>query len=146
VRSSDHLKVWVLQKALGGPVDILQRAEDEAGIKTSAEYFHSMIQAEVDAGIPAERIVLGGFSQGGAMAIFSGLTSKVRIAGIVGLSSWLLLSKKFADYLPTDVVNKETPVFMGHGDRDPLVRFELGQMSEEVLKGMGFKVTMNVYR
>ena len=72
------------------------RDEDKNGILASRDYFHSLIQEEIAAGIPADRIVLGGFSQGGAMSIFSGLTAPVKIGGIVGLSSWLLLNRAFS--------------------------------------------------
>ncbi|GJC97379.1 acyl-protein thioesterase 1 [Colletotrichum higginsianum] len=105
----------------------------------------SLVQAEVDAGIPAERIVLGGFSQGGAMAIFSGLTGPHRIGGIVGLSCWLPLSNKFAGIVAAGSPNRDTPVWLGHGDADPLVRPELGELSAEALKKLGFKVSRTLY-
>lgn len=89
--------------------------------------------------------MLGGFSQGGAMSLFSGLTSKVKLAGIIGLSSYLVLHSKFVDFLPKPEVNKETPVFMAHGDIDRVVPFQLGKKSYDVLTGMGYNVTMKVY-
>ncbi|TDZ61687.1 Acyl-protein thioesterase 1 [Colletotrichum trifolii] len=133
------------QKKLDGTVESLRESEDEPGILTSSRYFQDLVQAEVDAGIPAERIVLGGFSQGGAMAIFSGLTGKHRIGGIVGLSCWLLLSNKFAGIVPEDKANQDTPVWMGHGDADPLVRPELGALSMEALQKLGYKVSRTLY-
>lgn len=69
--------------------------EDEEGIRRAAETVHSMIAQEVAAGIPTERIVLGGFSQGGALALFSALTFPQPLAGVVALSSWLPLHQKF---------------------------------------------------
>ncbi|EEY16101.1 acyl-protein thioesterase [Verticillium alfalfae VaMs.102] len=110
-------------------------------------YFHGLIQAEVDAGIPSDRIVLGGFSQGGAMALFAGLTAPVKLGGIVGLSCWLLLSNKFGDEVKEEAksVNRDTKVWMGHGGSDPLVRPELGQMSAEMLKKLGFDATLKIY-
>lgn len=98
------------------------------------------------AGIPADRIVLGGFSQGGAMGILSGLTAPVKVAGIVGLSSWLLLSQSFKDHVPEGDLNKQTPIFMGHGDRDPMVRYELATATEKALKAWGYDVTLKTYR
>ncbi|KAJ0366641.1 hypothetical protein COL26b_011576 [Colletotrichum chrysophilum] len=127
----------ILQKKLDGTVESLRENEDAPGILASNEYFHSLVQAEVDAGIPADRIVLGGFSQGGAMAIFSGLTGTHKVAGIVGLSCWLLLSERFASLVPAYKPNQATPIFMGHGDADPLVRPELGALSMEALKKLG---------
>ena len=104
-----------------------------------------MIQKEIDSGIPADRIVIGGFSQGGAMSLFSGLTAKVRLAGIVGLSSYLLLSLKFADLVPKPEFNKETPIFMAHGDVDQVVNTSLGKKSYDMLKGMGYNATFKIY-
>ncbi|WYZ39348.1 hypothetical protein EsH8_III_001262 [Colletotrichum jinshuiense] len=136
---------WFDIKTLDGTVEALRESEDEPGILASSEYFQNLIQAEVDAGIPADRIVLGGFSQGGAMAIFSGLTGKHKIGGIVGLSCWLLLSNKFAGIVPEDKPNQDTPVWLGHGDADPLVRPELGALSAEALKKLGYKVSRSLY-
>lgn len=104
-----------------------------------------MIQKEIDAGIPADRIVIGGFSQGGAISIFSGLTAKVKLAGIIGLSSYLLLSLKFADFLPKPEFNKETPIFMAHGDSDQVVNTALGRKSYDMLKDMGYNATFSLY-
>lgn len=78
-----------------------------SGIKAAAKQIHSLIDSEVSSGIPAERIVLGGFSQGGGLALYSSLTYPKKIAGVVGLSCWLPLnksfpaSKKVSDELPT---------------------------------------------
>ena len=69
--------------------------EDEEGIRLAAKKVHEMIAEEVAAGIPTERIVLGGFSQGGALALFSALTFPQPLAGVVALSTWLPLHQKF---------------------------------------------------
>lgn len=106
---------------------------------------HSLIQSEIDAGIPSDRIVLGGFSQGGAMSMFAGLTAKVKLAGIVALSSYLVLSLKFAELVPHPEVNKGTPVFMAHGDADQVVNFALGKMSYDFLKDKGYNATFRQY-
>jgi lysophospholipase I len=135
----------VAQVSLDGSLDSLRKNEDEKGILESQAFFHSLIQQEVDAGIPADRIVLGGFSQGGAMALFSGLTSPVRIAGIVGLSSYLLLSLKFRELVPKPQPNQDTPILMGHGDLDSVVPFKMGELSKATLSAMGYNVTWKVY-
>lgn len=80
------------------------------------------------------------------MSIFAGLTAPVKIGGIVGLSSWLLLNQKFKECVPEGDINKDTPIFMGHGDRDPLVLYDLAQDSEKALKSMGYGVTFKTYR
>lgn len=119
--------------------------EDDKGIELSREYIYSLVQAEVAAGISSERIVLGGFSQGGAMSIYAGLTAPFKLGGIVGLSSWLLLNRTFAEKVPADTLNKGTPVFMGHGDRDPLVLYPMGQATEKKLTELGYKVNFKTY-
>jgi predicted esterase len=80
------------------------------------------------------------------MAIFSGITSKEKLGGIFGLSCYLLMQKKVESLLPTEGGNKETRIWMGHGDSDPLVRPEWGQATAEKLKAMGFKVELKMYR
>ncbi|KAF7562725.1 hypothetical protein G7046_g1386 [Stylonectria norvegica] len=136
---------WFDIKVLDGTVEALRANEDAEGIKLSQQYFHNLIRDEINAGIPADRIVLGGFSQGGAMSIFAGLTCPSKLAGIVGLSSWLLLSNRFKDLVPAENVNKETPIFMGHGAEDPLVRTDLGKQSSELLKQLGYAVSWTTY-
>lgn len=86
--------------------------EDAEGINASAEYLSGLIQQEIDAGIPADRIVVGGFSQGGAMSIYTGLMAKVKLAGIVSLSGWLLLSKTIREvHGAGPKKNDNTPIF-----------------------------------
>jgi lysophospholipase-1 len=136
------------QKALGYTVEdaLANRIqEDTPGILESQAYFHSIIQDEVSSGIASERIVIGGFSQGGAMSIFSGLTAPVKIGGIIGLSSWLLLNQMVKEHASKDNVNRATPIVMGHGTADPLVRHDLGEASYKALKEMGYNVTFNEY-
>jgi predicted esterase len=83
------------------------------------------------------------------MSIFSGITSKDRLGGIFGLSCYLLLHKKvkqlIADGVGAGEGNKETRIFMGHGDSDPLVRPEWGQATAKHLKEMGFGVELKMY-
>ncbi|KAL6862034.1 Phospholipase/carboxylesterase [Trichoderma novae-zelandiae] len=126
-------------------LDGKSRDEDEQGILESRAYLYSLIQQEVSDGISSERIVLGGFSQGGAMSIFSGLTAPFKLGGIVGLSSWMLLSHKFKDFIPESNPNKDTPIFMGHGDADPLVLYEWGTATEKKIKELGFNVKLETY-
>lgn len=69
--------------------------EDEAGMLRTAHALNQLISAEIDAGIPANRVVLGGFSQGGAMSLLTGLTTERKLGGLVVLSGWLPLATKF---------------------------------------------------
>lgn len=125
---------------------MMRENEDERGIKTSAEYLNSLVQQEIDAGIPADRIVLGGFSQGGAMSIYTGLMSKVKLAGIVSMSGWLLLSKTFREVLNAGPkMNDNTPILMCQGESDPLVKPQLSLLSYQVLNTIGLNVTHKTY-
>ncbi|KAF2741215.1 Phospholipase/carboxylesterase [Polyplosphaeria fusca] len=125
--------------------DLASREEDEAGINQSREFFHSLIDAEIADGIPANRVVLGGFSQGGAMSLISAVTYKNQLGGIFGLSCYLLLQSKIKGMIPADSPNKNTPIFMGHGDADQVVAHRYGQMSADHLKEMGYKVDFRTY-
>ncbi|KAI0894169.1 Phospholipase/carboxylesterase [Annulohypoxylon nitens] len=136
---------WYDIFALSGKTDDIRKDQDERGILLSREYFNGLIQAEIDAGIPASRIVLGGFSQGGAISLFTGLTSKYKLAGIVALSSYLLLDSKFPDFVKENDNNHKTPVLMCHGDEDQVVPTNFGKVSYELLKSQGFDVTMKIY-
>ncbi|XP_036670386.1 acyl-protein thioesterase 1 isoform X1 [Drosophila suzukii] len=120
---------------IGGP-------EDEPGIQAARDNVHGMIQKEISAGIPANRIVLGGFSQGGALALYSALTYDQPLAGVVALSCWLPLHKQF----PGAKVNSEdVPIFQAHGDYDPVVPYKFGQLSASLLKSFMKNVTFKTY-
>lgn len=124
----------------------LQAQQDEVGILKSQTYFHELIKKEMDSGIPSDRIVLGGFSQGGAMSIFSGLTCRHKLGGIFGLSCYLLIHSKIQSFIPPDNANLQTPIFMGHGDSDPLVKPEWATQTAQVLKDWGYKVNLKMYK
>ena len=126
--------------------DLGNRTEDEAGIVKSQKVFHSLIAEEIKAGIPSERIVLGGFSQGGAMSLRAGVTCPTKLGGIFGLSCYLLLQGKIREMVPKENPNKETKIFMGHGDSDPLVRYAWGQKTAETLKEWGWNVELKTYK
>ncbi|KAI1351076.1 phospholipase/Carboxylesterase [Xylaria sp. FL0043] len=136
---------WFDIAALNGGIEDIRGRQDEPGLMKTREYVNSLIQAEIDAGIPANRIVLGGFSQGGAMALLTALTAKVKLAGVVGLSTWLPLDSKFPSLVQESDLNHETPIYMAHGTADQVVPTPLGQMSYEVLKKQNFPVTMKLF-
>lgn len=116
--------------------------EDEDGIKKASQNVHSMIQSELSAGIPANRIVVGGFSQGGALALYAALTFPQRLGGVIALSCWLPLHKQFPNSKtsPDDV-----PIFQAHGDFDPVVPYKFGQLSASLLKSFMKNVTFKTY-
>jgi predicted esterase len=100
----------------------------------------------VEKGIPSHRIVLGGFSQGGAMALLSGLTCPQKLGGIFALSSYLLMQGKLKEMTAEKGnLNKDTKIFMGHGDADPVVRYEWGKLTSEKLKEWGYNVEFRTY-
>ena len=88
----------------------------------------------------------GGFSQGGAISLFTGIASSQTLGGIFGLSSYLLLHDKIKEYATKDQANMETPIFMGHGDSDPLVQYQWGKDTAKVLGELGWKVDFRTYK
>ena len=83
--------------------------------------------------------------QDGAMSVFSGVTCPTRLGGIFGLSCYLLLHNKVMDLVPSDNPNRDTPIFLGHGARDPLIQLKWAQTSANMLKEFGWKVDLKVY-
>ncbi|KAI1772759.1 Phospholipase/carboxylesterase [Hypoxylon cercidicola] len=147
VTAADGMPVpaWYDIFALSGKTDGIRKEQDERGILQSREYFNGLIQAEIDSGIASNRIILGGFSQGGAISLFTGLTAKVKLAGIVALSCYLPLDAKFADFVKENDNNHKTPILMCHGEEDQVVPTNFGKMSYETLKTQGFDITMKLY-
>ncbi|KAI0832828.1 Phospholipase/carboxylesterase [Trametes gibbosa] len=106
--------------------------EDEAGMLKTMHSLNRLITEEVDAGIPANRIVLGGFSQGAGMSLLTGLTTERRLAGLTILSGWLPLRMKIKSMLNDHA--KKLPIFWGHGKSDPIVRFDKATASLELIE------------
>lgn len=117
--------------------------EDEAGIRTATKQVETLIHQEQTRGIPAHRIVLAGFSQGGAMALHCGLRFPERLAGILALSTYLPIAHTVEDEKNT--ANQKTPIFMAHGSEDPLLPLSWAEMSSEFLKKLGHPVDLRVY-
>uniref|UniRef100_A0A183DX02 palmitoyl-protein hydrolase n=1 Tax=Gongylonema pulchrum TaxID=637853 RepID=A0A183DX02_9BILA len=116
--------------------------EDDEGIAESTMIVHSIIEAEIRSGIPAERVMLGGFSMGGALALYAGITYDKPLAGIIALSSFLVQRTK----LPGNhTANKNVHIFMGHGGQDFLVRLSFAQMTEAFIKAFNPNIRLNVY-
>jgi len=117
--------------------------EDEAGIRESAAAIGALVRRERERGIPADRVVLAGFSQGGAMALFAALRWPERLAGVVALSTYMPL----AATLPGEAhpANAGVPVFMAHGTFDPIVPPALGERSRDLLREVGHDVEWHSY-
>lgn len=122
--------------ALDGP-------EDEDGIRDATEKVHQLIADEEATGIPSNRIVLGGFSQGGALAIYSALRYSKPLAGVIALSCWLPLYGQF----PGAVIgNTDVPLIQCHGESDPLVPCQWGRMTHELLKTFMSNVSFKTFK
>ena len=121
----------------------ISHKEDSEGIKDSARLIDLLIKREQELGIASNRIVLAGFSQGGAMALHAGLRYPEPLAGIIALSSYLPLPDTFVK--ERDLVNQDTPIFMTHGLFDAVVPIMLDQMSKEQLEELGYKIDWFTY-
>lgn len=136
---------WYDIMKLTGRKSDLKENQDEAGLNVSRAYLNELIQKEIDDGIPPERIVLGGFSQGAAVSLYTGLTAKVKLGGLAVLSSYLPLDYKMPDLLKETNLNQKTRILMCHGSEDRVVPTEFGKDSYARLKELGFDVTFTLY-
>jgi len=117
--------------------------EDEEGVRASAVMVNQLIQHEIAQGIPSDKIVLAGFSQGGAMALYAGLCYPQKLAGILALSCYLPLATQVA--IEASAANKAIPIFMAHGSMDDIVNISLGEYSCQYLQNLGYHVGFHRY-
>ncbi|XP_023222067.1 acyl-protein thioesterase 2-like isoform X2 [Centruroides vittatus] len=117
--------------------------EDEEGIKNACQKIHNLIEEETKSGIPSNRIMLGGFSQGGALAIYSALRYPKSLAGVLLFSCWLPLNRQFPG---AAINNTEIPVLQCHGDIDNTVPHKWGVMTYEILKSFMPKLQFKTYK
>lgn len=116
--------------------------EDAEGIRKASQNLHTLINSEISAGIESERIIVGGFSQGGALALYSALTFPKPLGGVISLSCWLPLHKQFPGL---KISPDSIPIFQAHGDFDPVVPYKFGQLSASLLKTFMTNVTFKTY-
>ena len=121
----------------------LVRQEDEAGVRDSQAEIEKLIAREKERGIAAKRIVLAGFSQGGAITLQAGLRHAERLAGLMVLSSYLPLAASLA--AEAAAANRDVPIFMAHGLRDPIVNLQRATTSREQLAALGYQVEWHDY-
>ncbi len=121
----------------------LHERPDEAGIRLSAARVARLLEREVERGVPAERICLAGFSQGGAIAAHLALRHPVRLAGLVALSTYLVLPESLAS--ERSPANSTLPVFQAHGTFDPIVGLARGSGACERLRALGHAVEWHEY-
>lgn len=117
--------------------------EDNAGIHASQHYIESLIQHEINRGIPANRIVLAGFSQGGAIALQTALRYKEPLAGVMALSTYLPLKNSLAQEKTPQ--NQHTPIFMAHGTLDTVITLNTCRISFEVLQAQHYHIDWHEY-
>lgn len=113
----------------------LVRREDEAGLRESFAQVHALIEREVARGVPASRIVLGGFSQGCAVTLGAGLRCGHKLAGLVGMSGYLPLADSTT--AERNEANKNTPLFLAHGRSDGVVPMARGAAGRDLLQALG---------
>jgi phospholipase/carboxylesterase len=133
-----HMRAWYDIKALS-----IGAIEDAAGITDSAARVDGYLQRERASGIAVNRIVIAGFSQGGAMALHSGLRCTQTLAGILALSCYLPLRDRLA--LEATEANHQTPILMCHGRHDPVLTIQIGRLSRDALLQQGFAVEWKEY-
>lgn len=121
----------------------LQTKQDEAGMRAMQQEIESLIEAEQAQGIPTERIVLAGFSQGGAMAFFTALRYPKKLAGILALSTYVSLKEKLA--AEAHQANKDTPIFMAHGSFDSIITLDTCLVSRHLLEDLDYQVEWHEY-
>lgn len=117
--------------------------EDAAGIGESQLQIEQLIAQEISRGIPANRIVLAGFSQGGAIALHTALRYAQPLAGVLALSTYLPLRANLA--AEKNSANQQTPIFMAHGRDDAVITLETCLVSLALLKAEGYAVNWHEY-
>ena len=132
------MRAWYDVRGVGG-----ERREDADGVRASAAQIEALIARENARGIPASRIVLAGFSQGGAMALHVGLRHAERLAGVLALSCFLPLADALA--VEASAANRDVPIFFAHGLHDPLIPLERGRRAHDILVELGWRVEWHDY-
>ena len=136
------MRAWydILTLDRGGP-------QDEAGIRASGELLLQLLEREHERGIPYDKIVLAGFSQGGAIALHTALRFEPRLAGLMALSTYLPLQSTFDAEVANSATaqSRDLPIFMAHGTFDPMLPLALGQHTHDVLTAAGYKSQWHDY-
>lgn len=121
----------------------LNERADLEGVRRSQAQVDALLAREASRGIAARRTVLAGFSQGGAIALYAGLRFDTRLAGIVALSAYLIAADRVD--AEASAANRDVPVFMAHGTRDPVIAFAWAERSRDALKARGWPLEWHAY-
>ena len=121
--------------------------QDEAGIRDSSSTLVALIERELERGIKSERILLAGFSQGGAIAAHTALRFGRPLAGLMALSTYVPLQESLDDevFANAEAQTRDLPIFMAHGSFDPVLPMVLGTHSRDLLEAAGFRVEWHDY-
>lgn len=133
-----HMRAWydILALGPGGP-------EDEDGIRAIAAAVRELIAREVERGLSRDRIVLAGFSQGGAVALYTATRETEPLAGVIALSTYLPLAPALEGEASAE--SRDVPVLMAHGSFDPLIDISFGTLSRDLLLAFGYRVDWHSY-
>lgn len=112
--------------------------QDETGMRKTQAYIEELIDKELARGVPSQKIILAGFSQGGALALHTGLRFRKTLAGIIALSTYLPLRTKLES--EKSLENQNTPIFMAHGMQDEVIELPIAQASYQALKHEGYPI------
>ncbi|MEO0574936.1 MAG: alpha/beta fold hydrolase [Pseudomonadota bacterium] len=118
-------------------------AADEAGIRESSALLSGLIDEQIAAGIAPERIVIAGFSQGGAIALFTGLTRKAPLAGVLALSTYLPLQQVVAEEHAAR--QSALPILMVHGTDDPVLPIALAEEARDFMQALNYEIQWQTY-
>jgi phospholipase/carboxylesterase len=144
VNNGHHMRAWYDIYEFGSQIQNNKSPrEDDAGLRESFAAVHALIDREIARGVPAHRIVLGGFSQGCAVTLGAGLRYGHRLAGLVGMSGYLpIMSTTAAERRDANAL---TPIFLAHGQRDAVIALERAAASRDALKALGYGVEWHEY-
>jgi phospholipase/carboxylesterase len=132
------MRAWYDIRPLAGV-----RREDEAGVRQSAQQVEALMERERQRGIAPGRLVLAGFSQGGAMALHVGLRYRDRLAGVLALSCYLPLADTLA--AEASPVNRDVPIFWAHGVHDPMIPLAMAEHGREQVAALGYAIEWHQY-
>ncbi|MDH5660254.1 MAG: alpha/beta hydrolase [Gammaproteobacteria bacterium] len=121
----------------------IDNLQDETGIKKSQQLILALIEREIDRGVKSSNIILAGFSQGGAIALHTGLRYDKPLAGIMGLSTYLPLVESVKKEIHD--ANRNTPILLAHGAHDPIIPFELAEKTNICLNQLGYASELHPY-
>ena len=121
----------------------IDRGQCPEGLEDSARMIRTLLGREEQRGVPAEHILLGGFSQGGAVSLYLGLRYEKTLGGIIGLSTYMPATQLLAS--ESHHANQHTPIFLAHGLHDPVLALQLAESSRDLLSKKGYAVDWHTY-